>query len=99
MNEGILLEMDADYIKRIVDTAVTSTLRNLGLISGWLSTNECRKLFGTDFDRMVEGGAIRPIIRGNKKMYSREQIEAALVVQHRRAQLQIRRITKTLAKK
>lgn len=94
MQEGANIELEARYIRRLVDTTVTATLKSLGLISGWLSTNECRRLYGVEFRRLVEVGAIRPIVQGNKKVYSREDIEAALAAELKRARLQIAKAAK-----
>lgn len=94
METGANIELEARYIRRLVDTTVTATLKSLGLISGWLSTNECRKLYGVEFRRLADAGIIRPVIQGNKKVYNREDIEAALAAELKRARPQIAKASK-----
>lgn len=94
METGANIELEARYIRCLVDTTVTATLKSLGLISGWLSTNECRKLYGVEFRRLADAGIIRPVIQGNKKVYNREDIEAALAAELKRARLQIAKASK-----
>lgn len=85
-------DIEARYLKQITKLAVTETLESLGLIKGQLSTNECRKMYGTWFSDAVRRGDLRGISVGNKIVYSREDIEARLAAELKQAKVQLRKV-------
>ena len=98
INEGVILEAEADYFQRIVALLVTATLKRVGSFKDDMSKNECEKTWGTSFRHLVEIGAVHPRIKGNTHVYSRERIEALLAVQSLKGKLNLEKINKTLSK-
>jgi hypothetical protein len=85
------IDIETRYIQSIVAATVTNTLKQMGVIKVWLSTNECKKLYGMEFRRMAEAGMIRPTIQGSRKVYNREEIEAAMAASLKQARLMVRK--------
>lgn len=81
------IDLETRYIQSVTDLAVTQTLRKLGLIKVWLTTNECRELYGVEFKRLVDSGLITANIQGNRKTYNREDIEAAIAAGLKQARI------------
>lgn len=85
------IDIEARYISQVAKLAVTDALESLGLIKGWLSTNECRKLYGSWFTEHSRNGSLRGVARGNSIVYRREDIEALQAAELKRARLQLRK--------
>lgn len=70
------LELEKKYQEQFVTSVVAETLRQLGLDDGFVSTNECKRRFGSWFTEHAKSGALKAVKEGNRIMYSVREINA-----------------------